>query len=477
MAKKSIEELERIIATSKRAETIEMAKKTLAEEQSRLADIGAAQIQAASQSGSLDPKMLGLLEAIKMAIKPQSGGGSVDINQVRQLITDELHKRKISEDDLTPSLKSWLNASRKVVLTIDKLMNFSLAAGKPSQQTAQILENPLMQLILSDLIARNNVYLYGGAGTGKTFIAEQVAELLGWEAIVLNCNQFTSPLDILGGQTIDGYQEGKVSMAWSNIISKPDGTSEKVKGCVLILDELPKIDPNTAGILNQALAKVKDFKYNDKTGTNDIPPTIRNGRNEILSLGNLFVIATGNVPLNTIDPDYEANFKQDLSLQDRFIGSTYKVFVNYRKEYEDTMKGYAFIWIFMTKVREEIIKLKGTSQGFVSLRVMINMKATYYTYRSLKALGKVGVGNLANNAIDKPKTLKDSIQSFFDLFKASTKQALIQSVDLEGFLKIVEEKDKMPFDPDMPNFNTPNEEKEAMMMITLHDLEVKKQGI
>jgi MoxR-like ATPase len=36
-----------------------------------------------------------------------------------------------------------------------------------------------------------------------------------------------------------------------------DGRKDKVDGCVLLLDELPKIDPNTAGILNDALAKVK----------------------------------------------------------------------------------------------------------------------------------------------------------------------------------------------------------------------------
>lgn len=819
---KDTSKLERIIAESSNPVTVDAAKKILADDQSRLADIGSAQIQVASQAGTLDPQMLAVLDAIKVAMKP-SAGGSVDVSQVRDLITAELRKRKINEDDLSQSLKAWLNATRKVSLTVDRLMNFSLVAGTGSQQVADILKRPLMQLILSDLVARNNVYLYGGAGTGKaqpltakilcekgwktfaeiqvgdkvfgedgklyevngvydrgvkpvyrcymndgaytdtcdehlwnvttrsergkgksgkvkqlsefmdkiktkqgyanafipvpksisfpeknhiihpytlgvligdgsmtvsnsisitnpceeifenlilpvenklskqsyskrcltyriikaenssenvvvselkkvglsgkksvdkfipkeylfdsfenrvellqglndtdgyclgtdfeystssiqlatdycelvrslggtakaykritfynhngekkagvesyrircvfpsnvmpfklsekknkfkhhskyqvkryfdsveyvgempvkcisvtnpthlyitdnyvvthnTFIAEQVADLLGWRAIVLNCNQFTSPLDILGGQTIEGYQEGKLSMAWSNIIQKPDGSKEEVSGCVLILDELPKIDPNTAGILNQALAKVKDFKEDFKTGTVKAP-TILNGRNEVLSLKNLFIIATGNVALNTIDPDYEANFKQDLSLQDRFIGSTYKVFVDYREEFDNTMRGFAFIWIFMTKVREEIVKLKATGQAFVSLRVMINMKATYFAYRSLKMLNKVGVGNLADNAIAKPKTLKDSLETFFALFKPNIKQAIINAVDLDGFLRIVAEKDKMKFDPDMPNFNTQKEIDEANEMIRRHEEEIKNQSI
>ena len=87
-----------------------------------------------------------------------------------------------------------------------------------------------------------------------------------------------------------------------------------------LLWSIIKIDPNTAGLLNEALAKVKDYKDNIITGKKDIPPTIQNGRNEYLTKGNLMVVATGNVALNTIDPDYEANFKQDLSLLDRFIG-------------------------------------------------------------------------------------------------------------------------------------------------------------
>ena len=32
------------------------------------------------------------------------------------------------------------------------------------------------------------------------------------------------------------------------------------KGCILLLDELPKIDPNTAGILNSVLASVGEYQ-------------------------------------------------------------------------------------------------------------------------------------------------------------------------------------------------------------------------
>ena len=253
-----VEMLESIINDPNSSQdTINLAQTQL----NKLQSVGGAQVQLAAMGGGEgDAELAAILAALQSALK--GGGGNVSMTEIRKAVNEELAKRKITESDLAPQLLAFLNSSRSVNVK------------------AATLNRPLTQLILSDIIARNNTYLYGGAGTGKTFIAEEIADMLGWTKITLNCNQFTSPLDILGGQTIDGYQEGKLSMAWSNTIVSPDGKKEKVDGCVLILDELPKIDPNTAGILNEALAKVKDYKYDEATKTY-IPPTIRNGKNEV----------------------------------------------------------------------------------------------------------------------------------------------------------------------------------------------------
>ena len=459
-----IEILQNIIDTSTDPINVENARKEL----DRLSSIGSAQVQQVAVSGQGDAEVLALLAGLEKALKSGGGGANVSMADIRKAVNEELNLRKITESDLSPSLLALLQSTRKVQLTINKMFGITTT----SSASASTLNRPLTQLILSDVMARNNTYLYGGAGTGKTFIAEEIAQLLGWTTILLNCNQFTSPLDILGGQTIEGYQQGKLSMAWSNVIVNPDGREEKVEGVVLILDELPKIDPNTAGILNEALAKVKDFKY-DSNGNITKRPTIRDGKNRVLELGNLYVIATGNVPLNTIDPDYEANFKQDLSLQDRFIGSTYKVFVDYNYEFNDIMKGYAFIWIFLVKLREAIVDKKATGQAFVSLRLMINIKATYNVYREILNNSKMSKGKISNQAISKPKTIIEAMDYFFQLFKSSTRDVLMQEVDYDGFKKIVEEKDKMPFDPNKPDFDTPQELAEAEKMIKKNQAEQK----
>ncbi len=445
-----IEQLKAIINDPKSSSDNVARAQQLLDEQMRLTStIAEGEGQEVAQISSLDAEVQAIIANLEKALK--ASGGNVNIAEVRRIVLEELAKRKIKESDLSADLLAKIVASRPVSLTLSRMGQTPIKKNV----SGSFLQRPIVQLLLSDLLAKNNSYLYGGAGTGKTFVAEEIADLIGWERITLNCNQFTSPLDILGGQTIDGYQEGKLSMAWSNEIIMPDGKKKKVDGVVLILDELPKIDPNTAGILNEALAKVKDEKYDVTTGKTK-KPTIRNGKNEVLELGNLYVIATGNVPLNTIDPDYEANFKQDLSLQDRFIGSTYRVFVDYEYEFNDIMKGYAFIWIFLVKVRQAIEKLRATSQAFVSLRLMINAKATYYEYRKLKSNASTSAGS-ANTAISNPKTLIDTMENFFGLFKQSTRDALLAEVDFNRFKAIVKEKDKMPFNAQAPDFDTATE--------------------
>jgi cobaltochelatase CobS len=453
----TIDKLNNIIATSKSQVAIDRAKKQL--------EALATQGQVKVLTNSLEPDVQAVIDALNRVV---SGGGNASQSDIKRIVLEELAKRKITEQDLGADVLAMIQSSRKVELTIRTLTSQSSTTTDNA-----FLELPLIQRMLSDMLALNNVYLYGGAGTGKTFSAGGIAQILGWRLITLNCNQFTSPIDIIGGQTIDGYQEGKLSMAWSNVIVDNNGLPEKVDGVVLLLDELPKIDPNTAGLLNEALAKVKDYDKNPITNQKDIPPTILNGRNQTLVKGNLMVIATGNVSLNTVDPDYEANFKQDLSLLDRFIGSTYKVFINYQYEFSNTMKGFAFIWIFCTKMREKIIDLNATGQAFVSIRLMINMKATYIVERQIKE----DMANGKSTVVSYPKTLEDTLNTFLDLFKPSVKQSLISSLPIDEFKRTIQDKNKMPFNSQTPDFDTSTEIQEAQGLINAYNAKQQQLGI
>jgi cobaltochelatase CobS len=435
------EELQNIIETTGNEDIRKMA-------QAELQKIELA--EKAAEGDDFSKTLLALKEAIDVFKKQQPAGTGAGISkeEVEKLIQNVLRKGQISYDDLDPELKAKLAGQVKVQLTLTT----PTSSGVSSSATLlQQFERLLFQKVLSDFKARNNVYLYGGAGTGKSYLAEQVADFLGWEFVEVNCNQFTSPLDLVGGQTIEGYQKGKLEMAWTNV----DEQGNKMKGAVLCLDELPKLDPNTAGLLNAALAKLK----NVKPGSN---PFIYNGKGEKIFLANMFVIATGNTKLNETSVEYEANFKQDLSLQDRFAGSTYEIEVDYRTEFDIIMRGFAFIWIYMTKVRQIIIREKLTGFAFVSVRIMQSMRDTYKVFRDIEAQ-QIN----PDLTLSKPKTVKNALDSFLNLFKPNQIELIRDESGYEEFLQIVEQKNSLALDA----LDTERELKTAQEMIKKNEEE------
>lgn len=377
-----------------------------------------------------------------------SGGANVSKDEIEKLVKTALNNTKIAFNDLDAELKARLAGSVKIQLSLNLPQTSFIAS---SQTLMEEFAEPLFQKILSDWKARNNIYLFGAAGTGKTFIAGLIADFLGFEKIEINCNQFTSPLDLVGGQTIDGYQKGKLEMAWTNIGPAP--MNESYKGVVLLLDELPKLDPNTAGLLNSALAKVKEFK-------GKIGPYILNGKGDKLELKNILIIGTGNVRLNETSIDYEANFKQDLSLQDRFSGSTYEVNANYDKEFNKVLKGFAFIWIYMTKLRELIIENRMSDRAFVSYRILIALKDTYIIYRDIEAQKIIGEISLTQ-----PKTVIQGVNSFLNLFKPNQIELLKLKSNYDEFLTIVEQKNKRS----MSDLDTQEELEEGQRMVLAYN--------
>lgn len=394
--------------------------------------------------------------------------GAVDEDQVKEIVRETITDEKISEADLDSSLQTKIN-NQPVQVQITAIQG---AVKKQSTATLNASsQRPLVQKILSDVEARNNVYLYGGAGTGKTFMAQTIAEILDWELIEISCNQFTSPLELIGGQTIDGYQQGKAIRAWGNL--NEDGTPMAKKGCVLLLDELPKLDPNTAGILNALLSRVAEFNKGQAK-------EIQDGRGQKIRRGNLFVMATGNTLLNESNAEYEANFKQDLSLQDRFAGSTYEVFVDVAFEWTNILnKKWAFIYIYLNKLRRAIFEEGFQAKAFVSVRIMQSAQKTYQVFRAITdapagkaqfnvtsdpdtsftpAFGSDGYYNaLATLEQSKVKTLEDTMNEFYNLFTEDQVSKLKEVTDYEGFLRIIEEKNKLPLD----SLNTASELEEV----------------
>lgn len=384
----------------------------------------------------VDDDILFAVKEFNKSIEKLANSG-VDKEKVEEIILDKFKTLKIGKKNLDSSILDLIGKTQTVQIVNWQNVKVKTSDGK---------KRKIFDIVLSDFEAGNNVYLYGGAGTGKTFIAGQIAKALNYKLVTLNCNQFTSPLDIVGGQTIEGYQEGRLTYAFGNLWN-PNEVNERTgkpySGALLLLDELPKLDPNTAGVLNDGLSKIKDPIERSESGR-EIMPTITNGRGEVISKKNIFVIATGNSLLNEADVNYEANFKQDLSLQDRFAGSTYELIIDPQYELENIMSNikvgdeitsFTFIFNFLFKLRTSIETNNFTSRAFVSQRLMVSMRDTYIAYRLNEMQGA--------NKIGQPKTLQIAVKTFLDLFTEQQRAVIENDVKTQEFFDLVDQKNKL----------------------------------
>lgn len=399
------------------------------------------------QKINVDKDFSGVITAINSLIeKTYNSSTAMSSQQIDEVIAERLKKLKINQANLSSELKELIGQTKTTVIQINEI-KVSSSSGTKGRRLEDIL--------LSDAEAQNNVYLFGEAGTGKTFIAGIIADKLNYKLITLNCNQFTSPLDIIGGQTIEGYKEGRLTQAWGNIDLGVNPLGNPYEGALLLLDELPKIDPNTAGILNDGLAKIKDGvkEVTDSSGkTVFVPATIMNGNGELITKKKIFIMATGNSLLNEANKDYEANFKQDLSLQDRFAGSCYKITYNYKFEYEKMMTNVStkslpnvkidltFAFNFLSQLRMKIVESELTGVAFVSTRLMIVARDTFVAY--------IVNRELAPDNIAEPKKISEVVKSFMSLFKKDQREKIENelSAEFKEFYDMCAVKEALPLD-------------------------------
>ncbi len=301
--------------------------------------------------------------------------------------------------------------------------------GNSCSKPITVSDDSMVAKIIADLLVCNNVYLYGKAGTGKTYLAKAIAEcVLRQDIYMINCTQWTSPIEIRGGQTIKGYTEGTLVKAWAN-------------GGMLILDELPKLDPNTAGLLNEALAEAAEQPKYDKTGKviESTIPYITNGRGEKVYKGQnvrgtphefrFCVIATGNTDMKTPSKNYSGNQRQDYSLVDRFAGSFYEI--QAQKETEKQLT-YPYVFSVCDALRTFLDKQKDAVES-ISLRTMLNVNRTYEQEMLLKIESPYAdvIYDNEGRPVNITKTFSDAMQSFIKTLPPALQTALAADANFQ----------------------------------------------
>lgn len=357
-------------------------------------------------TSGMTPFQQAILSTLASVMKAGAGTG-VDSTAVRGLIQSYLDTDKVKLSELDQSVLDEIKKHQILKLQIP---NF----GQTLEVSKDVAAIPNFFNIIDDVLAGNNVYLIGEAGGGKTYTAEKVSETLNRIYVTLNCSQYTSPLEILGGQSVEGFKEGKLIDCWRN-------------GKILILDEMPKLDPNTAGLLNDALAKSSKTQVGKKinSANADEPPIPRSE--------NFGVIATGNIyPNEPPAPQYRGNNQQDLSLLDRFSGSVY--YTEFDKFTDEKMSRFKFMYDFLVGNYYEYILAKKnnqplpTARGLRTIIEKLNFKnLSLVSYRTLTSF-RVGFEYELVRAIaraDDPnipfqgKTFLNTFQSFCVAFKGS----------------------------------------------------------
>lgn len=348
-------------------------------------------------------------DAIKTMLEELKNERASEQQAIQQAVKDALKSTPITLNDLSTDLRNTIMAkpTTSTPSGTSVVPQSPIGTQTPTRDTMKPKSKTFKQVV-DDLTLRNNVYLYGKAGTGKTVLAKQVAEFLhtpikeggygmgsGDAYYILNCSQWTSPIQIIGGFSIKGYEEGQLEKAWRN-------------GGVLILDELPKLDPNTAGLLNDALSMSADEGAK-----------LTNGKGEkIVKHPDFMVVGAGNTDMKSTSVNFSGNNRQDYSLVDRFSGSMYQI-------EEDPILERSLTYTAIYNIAEGLrAQLPKDSIEAITLRSMLNFNRVYQMQMlrlldSPMAFYPVGttqeqIDNGTWLQSGEGKTLKDSIMSFIN---------------------------------------------------------------
>lgn len=214
-----------------------------------------------------------------------------------------------------------------VVVTADKVEVASTDTGG---------KNPAFERAFAMLCVLHKVMLVGPAGTGKTTMAEQMAEALGLNFGALSCSEGLSEAHVLGRPTAQG------AYLPSNFVTLFE------KGGVYLLDESDAMDANMALVMNSALAN----------GYISIPN--RTKKPMAKRHDDFYLVACANT-FGKGSSEYVGRTEGDQAFLDRFVSG--KVYVDYDLAYEKGVaKAYGIeryaevLWKVRANVQEAKIK-------------------------------------------------------------------------------------------------------------------------
>jgi len=259
----------------------------------------------------------------------QENGAGFNEAELTKLIKAELAKVKPAETTII--LRDMKGAEKK------------LTGAHPKAKAALML---LQQPRIDDC----NMYIWGEAGSGKTTLAEQIAEAMGLKLYFTGAA--LTKFDLLG------------FMLPSDVVIETGFMNAWINGGVFLLDDADRSCPKALAMLNMALANGKCDFSNTGQGMIDRHPEC-------------YIIFTGNTPMTGANAKYSAASKVDSATRDRFM--FVRVDMDNKHELKITPNQE---WTKrVQKVRATVKKLGGNIERIVE----VTMRASFLGAPLLKA--------------------------------------------------------------------------------------------
>lgn len=284
------------------------------------------------------------------------------ITELKSLITDSIgNALDIVDDKIAEAIakapKGGAGGKGEVIVKVRDLPPVKLA-----EQPHALLERVLK--LYTAKVSKRNVMLVGPAGSGKTTLAEQLAQVLNSTFAAISCSPGMSETKVLGRVTprlMDG----------ANVYEPTPIITAYMEGGVILFDELDNADASILTAFNTMLAN----------GYVTLPNGQRATRHE-----NTLVIGTANTYGHGADRLYVGRNALDGATLDRFTGTTLDMDYDTNVETalcpEDGIR--QFVWDIRKKVRDAKLR------RIVSTRFLMAVRALHLSgiEGSIKAAAK-----------------------------------------------------------------------------------------
>lgn len=191
---------------------------------------------------------ISLLRAAVAALVPK-GGEPVDVESIKRAVLEAVEADRV---------KRLAGLTEKLEAEIADQVRRAFAANHPAPEMRIVLPSgktkkirgtthAAFKQVLSLAHARIPILLVGPAGTGKTYLAEQIAKALGLRFGFLSCSIGLSEGAVMGRLLPTG-EGGAFEYTPSEFVRCYE------EGGVFLFDEMDAADPNTLTKLNAALA-------------------------------------------------------------------------------------------------------------------------------------------------------------------------------------------------------------------------------